>query len=308
MNRNFFITGAAQGLGLQFTRRALLGSGRVVMADLDKEVGKKAVEVLEEEFGSGKVCFVHLDVRDKEMWKAAWDEAEQFFGGQVEVLMNNAGVFSRTNWQLMLDVNLGGLATGTMLAMERMGVSRGGQGGLIFQTASMASLIPGLLDSAEEEMYTATKSAITALTRSMAKHETWVKEKVKMVAVCPWVVNTSMIKSFVNTAAKTDGPPQLTRWYQHLTEPEDVALAVEQAIVTGVSGDVITVGPGIAYYYPDIQMMVFVLCKVIHTILVTVGRIPRSQAVTTSQLGYVLGVLILVIGYLFHIVLSCLGL
>ena len=55
------------------------------MADLDKEEGKKAVEELEKEFGTGKVCFVHLDVRDKEMWKAAWDEAELFFGGQVEV-------------------------------------------------------------------------------------------------------------------------------------------------------------------------------------------------------------------------------
>jgi len=308
MNRDFFITGAAQGLGLQFTRRALLGTGRVVMADLDKEEGKKAVEELEKEFGTGKVCFVHLDVRDKEMWKAAWDEAELFFGGQVEALMNNAGVFSRTNWELMLDVNLKGLAIGTMLAIERMGVSRGGQGGLIFQTSSMASLIHGLLDSAEEEIYTATKCAIMGLTRSMGKHETWIKEKVKMVAVCPWVVNTSMIKSFVSTAPKTDGSQPLTRWYQHLTEPEDVALAVEQAITNGESGDVITVGPGIAYYYPDIQMMVFILYKLIHTILVTVGRVPRSQAVKTHQLGFVFGVLILGIGFLFHLVLSCLGL
>ena len=28
--------------------------------------------------------------------------------------MNNAGVFHRTNWRLMLDVNLGGLATGKL--------------------------------------------------------------------------------------------------------------------------------------------------------------------------------------------------
>ena len=66
-------------------RRALLGNGRVVMADLAKEEGEKAMEELEKEFGVGKVCFVHLDVRDQEMWKAAWDEAEKFFGGQVQV-------------------------------------------------------------------------------------------------------------------------------------------------------------------------------------------------------------------------------
>ena len=41
------------------------------MTDLDKEEGEKAMK--------------ELDVRDEEMWKAAWDEAEQFFDGQVEV-------------------------------------------------------------------------------------------------------------------------------------------------------------------------------------------------------------------------------
>ena len=63
----------------------MLGNGRVVMTDLAKEEGENAMKELEKEFGSGKVCFVHLDVRDEEMWKAAWDEAEKFFGGQVEV-------------------------------------------------------------------------------------------------------------------------------------------------------------------------------------------------------------------------------
>jgi len=117
MNRNFLITGAAQGLGLQFTRRALIGGGRVVMTDMAKEEGEKAMKELEKEFGGGNVCFVPLDVRDEEMWKSAWDEAEKFFGGQVQVLMNNAGLFSRTNWKLMLDVNLGGLATGNLCNM-----------------------------------------------------------------------------------------------------------------------------------------------------------------------------------------------
>ena len=98
------------------------------MADLAKEEGEKAARELEKEFGAGKVCFVHLDVRDETMWRSAWDQAEKFFGGKVQVrgdlllmclysssykvLMNNAGVFNRTNWRLMLDVNLGGLATG----------------------------------------------------------------------------------------------------------------------------------------------------------------------------------------------------
>ena len=196
---------------------------------------------------------------------------------------------------------------GTMLAMERMGVSRGGKGGLIFQTASLAGLVHGAFNSAEEEIYTATKWAILGLTRSMSKHETWVKEKVKMVAVCPWVVNTNLVQSALSTMGEAEKTKKTGSWVHRLIEPADVALAVEQAIVSGETGDVITVGPGIVYYYPDIQRMVFVLYKVIHTILVTVGRIPRTQAVTTRQIGAVCGLLVLGICFLFHLLLNFIG-
>jgi len=300
MNKNFVITGAAQGLGLAFTRRALLGNGRVVMTDIAKEEGEQSMRKFEKEFGVGKVCFVHLDVRDEKMWKDAWDEAEQFFGGKVQVLMNNAGVYSKTNWKLILDVNLGGLAIGTMLAMERMGVSRGGQGGLIVQTASIASLLSGCLSSAEEEMYTATKWAILGWTRSMGKQDTFDKEKVKMIAVCPDLTNTNLAQGFLgeNKECKKNV----------MMESSDVARAVEHAIVNGESGDVITVCRDMVYYYPDVQKMVFMLYKGIHTILVSLGMIPTTHAVTTRQIWLVFGLLVLGMGFLFHFLLCSLGL
>merc|ERR1711892_1085488 len=222
--------------------------------------------------------------------------------------MNNAGVFSKTSWKMILDVNLGGLATGTMLAMERMGVSRGGQGGLVFQTASLASLVSGSFSSAEEEMYAATKWAILGWTRSMGKQETFAKEKVKMVAVCPWLVNTNLVQSQLSKYEEAQRAKLTSGWVHRLIEPADVALAVEDAIVNGESGDVITVGPGVVYYYPDIQRMVFVLYKVIHTILVTLGRIPTTQAVSTRQISFVFRLLVLGMGFLFHLLLRCIGL
>ena len=59
----------------------------MVMTDLAKEEGEKAMKELENEFGTAKVCFIHLDVRDEEMLRDAWDEAEKFFGGQVLVIL-----------------------------------------------------------------------------------------------------------------------------------------------------------------------------------------------------------------------------
>ena len=74
-----------------------------------------------------------------------------------------------------MEVNLGGAATGTMLAVEKMGVSGGGDGGVVISTASLSSIVAGAFDTIEEEIYTATKWSVLALTRSMAKPHLWEK-------------------------------------------------------------------------------------------------------------------------------------
>ena len=38
---------------------------------------------------------------------------------QVDILMNNAGVFSTKDWKLMNDINNTGAVIGTMMAVER---------------------------------------------------------------------------------------------------------------------------------------------------------------------------------------------
>ena len=47
-----------------------------------------------------------------------WDAAEAWLEDKVDVLMNNAGVFSRADWRPMADINMTGLLAGTMLAMQ----------------------------------------------------------------------------------------------------------------------------------------------------------------------------------------------
>ena len=38
------------------------------------------------------IHFTKLDVTVKEDWVRAWNEAEEFLGGKIEILCNNAGV------------------------------------------------------------------------------------------------------------------------------------------------------------------------------------------------------------------------
>ena len=47
-----------------------------------------------------------------------WDAAEAWLEDKVDVLMNNAGVFSSEDWRPMADINMTGLLAGTMLAMQ----------------------------------------------------------------------------------------------------------------------------------------------------------------------------------------------
>ena len=96
-----------------------------------------------------------------------WDEAESWLGDKVDVLINNTGVFSRSNWRPMNDINLTGLLIGTYMAIQRMGLTqgRGNRGGTVVQTASLAGLLTSGWPSHTEYTYTATKHAVVALTR-----------------------------------------------------------------------------------------------------------------------------------------------
>lgn len=101
------------------------------------------------------------------IFSKVWDEAESWLGDKVDVLMNNAGVFSRSNWRPMNDINLTGLLIGTYMAIQRMGLTqgRGNRGGTVVQTASLAGLLTTGWTSHTEYTYTATKHAVVALTR-----------------------------------------------------------------------------------------------------------------------------------------------
>ena len=82
-------------------------------------------------------------------------------------MMNNAGVFFRSNWRHMNDLNMTGLLIGTYTAIRRMGLTqgKGGRGGTVVQTASLAGLLAAGWSSHIEYTYTATKHAVVALTR-----------------------------------------------------------------------------------------------------------------------------------------------
>lgn len=69
-NKVAIITGGASGLGEVTARRMVENDAKVVIADLNEELGNKVADDINKD-GEGKALFVKLDVTSEEGWKDA---------------------------------------------------------------------------------------------------------------------------------------------------------------------------------------------------------------------------------------------
>jgi len=300
MNRNFLITGAAQGIGLAMCREVLVGGGKVFMTDINTKVGEESQANLAKEFGGSRVGFGTHDVTDQEGWRKVWEDAEEFFHGKVEALCNNAGIYNPEAWAKVLEINLIGTAYGTMLAMEKMGISRGGYGGLIVQTASLAGLVAGF-DSVEAAAYTASKHGVVGYVRSLAKTEVYLKEKVRMVALCPGFADTELVK-------KVASPAQIKSQFGFdLLDMNEVGTAFTKLVVQGESGDCLAIVPGLNFFMPDCSRNILMVSALISKLLIKVKKHSPKEPVTSSQILQVELFLLFLLGIIFHMLLTWLG-
>jgi NAD(P)-dependent dehydrogenase (short-subunit alcohol dehydrogenase family) len=163
------VTGAGAGIG-KCTALAFLREGYSVVL-----VGRR-VESLEKTvkeagpFGS-QALVVPTDVSKPDSVRALFSEAKEIFG-RVDVLFNNAGTdvqpvpledLTYEQWQSVLNVNLTGAFLCTREAFKLM-KSQTPRGGRIINNGSVSAHVP----RPNSAPYTATKHAITGLTKATA--------------------------------------------------------------------------------------------------------------------------------------------
>ncbi len=119
------VTGAASGLGRATAQRLLKNGAKVVVVDLPNALEGEGLEKLKAstpEFSENpdNVLFAPCDVTSEDDVKAALDNAEGKFGGNVNVAVNCAGIaiaaktvskkgaHPLSNFQKVLDVNVAG--------------------------------------------------------------------------------------------------------------------------------------------------------------------------------------------------------
>jgi NAD(P)-dependent dehydrogenase (short-subunit alcohol dehydrogenase family) len=163
------VTGAGTGIGKAVALAFLQEGYRVTLTGRRKELLEQAV--VEAGIVAGQALVVPTDVRDPASVRTLFTKTKEAFG-RLDVLFNNAGVsapgipledLSYEQWQAVVDTNLTGAFLCTQEAFKIM-KSQGPRGGRIINNGSISAHAP----RPNSAPYTATKHAMTGLTKSTA--------------------------------------------------------------------------------------------------------------------------------------------
>ena len=233
------VTGAGQGMGKAVAERLAQGGSKIVVFDINPDQAEAAISSLNEY--SSESMVVTGDVTKKEdVEKAVKDTVDRF--GQVDILINNAGVLRPTavididekEWDWVVAVNLKGTFLFSQAVLKIM---RKNNWGRIVNFSSTAGKNISTVGGAH---YTSAKAAILGFTRHLAKEEAG--HGITVNSVCPGLIDTEMVRNTIDpvkTQKYADSFP-----ISRLGEPEEVAELVaflcsnRAAYITGASLDI----------------------------------------------------------------------
>ena len=227
---NVVITGGSRGIGAA-TVRLFAARGDTVSFLYEKE--HEAAQAVARETGARAIC---CDVADEQAVRRA------FAGlGGVDVLVNNAGIchyglisqITPDEWRRIFAVNVDGAFYCIRAALPSM-LAR--QSGAIVNISSMW----GQVGASCEAAYSATKGALIALSKALAKELG--PSHIRVNAVAPGVIQTDMCANIAHEVLESlreDTP------IERLGTPDDIAQAVVYlADAPFVTGQVLGVSGG----------------------------------------------------------------
>ena len=199
MNKTILITGGAGGLGAAMTWKLASHGAIVVVIDIDDTKGLELVEKIRTE--NGNADYYKMDVTSEDGWKATIDAIAQK-NKKIDVLINNAGInirkplekMSIKEWNTMMEVNTGSVFLGCKYVIPIM---RRQGGGAIINISSVCGLIGHLYTP---EAYTASKGAVTLLTKAVASR--YAKDGIRCNSIHPSTVDTPMVQKLFSSPEK----------------------------------------------------------------------------------------------------------
>jgi len=215
-NKVALVTGASKGIGAGIAKAlAADGASVVVNYSSSKEGADKVVAEIKAK--GGKAVAVQGDFSKQEDIGKVFAEVKKNFG-RLDTLVNNAGIYAFTpleqvtaeGYQKIFNLNVLGLLLSSKEALKYFGP----EGGSIINIGSVVSS----LTPPHSSVYTATKGAVDAITRVLAKELG--PKKIRVNSINPGMVETEGVHAagFIgsdfekNTVAQTPlgriGQPQ----------------------------------------------------------------------------------------------------
>ncbi|MCU6599009.1 SDR family oxidoreductase [Peribacillus frigoritolerans] len=229
------VTGGANGIGKATVNKFLEEGANVVFTDINKEAGNKTLEEMREV--SNNVLFIQHDVSKESDWINVIEETLKAFG-KVDILFNNAGIFSSKpvteyeteEWNRLLGINV----TGVFIGMKHIvPVMREQKSGSIINTSSVA----GLKGSVNTTLYGASKGAVRIMTKDLAVEVA--ADQIRVNSIHPGIIQTAMGEDVATSVKASSEQLAKSIPLRRLGKPEDIANLVaflasdESSFITG---------------------------------------------------------------------------
>ncbi len=181
----------------------LTGSSRGIGAAVRDELAARGATVIGHQTLSGDHDRIAADFSDPLAVQALWDEAVSRSGGEIDALINNAGLFEANRiersdiewldaWDDTLRINLTAAAQLSRFAVRHW--QERGSGGRLIHVASRAAYRG---DSPAHWHYAAAKGGMVAMHKTIAR--AYASEGILSFAVTPGFTDTSMAGDYLDS-------------------------------------------------------------------------------------------------------------
>jgi len=237
------VTGGASGLGFATAQRVIDAGGRVVLLDINDELGATSAKALGE-----RAAYVNADVASEESVKAAIREANDIMGG-ITLAVNCAGIATAGRtlgregpwpselFNRVIQVNLVGSYNVTKEAAAFMAnneANEDGERGVIISTASIAAF-EGQIGQAA---YSASKGGVVGMMLPLARE--FAQFGIRVNTIAPGVFLTPMVAGMPEEVQESLG--KQVPYPSRLGRPEEYAATAAYIYETAyVNGETIRV-------------------------------------------------------------------
>ena len=215
------VTGASKGIGASIAKHLAAEGASVVVNYASSKEGADAV-VAEIEKAGGKAVAIKADVAKKAEIESLFAQSIKSFG-KLDILVNNAGRYefapieavTEDHFHKMFDLNVLGLILSAQEAVKHFGPD----GGNIINISSVVSYLTPPYGS----VYSATKAAVDAVTKSLAKELG--PKQIRVNSINPGMVETEGLAAAGMTEGDFRNKIVADTPLGRIGQPKDIATA-----------------------------------------------------------------------------------